>query len=252
MIVRSDGADLLLMTQGDHAALSGQILSAVRRAGWLSRPTREAVLFATHHHDDGWREEDEAPSLDPATGVPFDFMTLPVVRRQAVWPRAIARLGATSSYAAALLAQHAVTVFRRYRTDPSWRVFLDDVERSRNEYFDRAAGQDFVPSVLDPCAEDRALLLQDYAYLAWADLVSLIFCNGWTDDFEVDVYRLRGEGATVCVSPDPFAGRDVSVRVRARRVPRANCGSAEELRAALARAQFEWVSGVVAGRAVVT
>lgn len=252
MIVRSDGTDFLLITQGDHAALSGQILSAVRRDGWVSRPTREAVLFATHHHDDGWREEDEAPSLDLSTGQPFDFMTLPAARRQAVWPRALARLGATSSYAAALLAQHAVTVFRRYRSDPSWRVFLDDVERRRNEYFDRAAGQGFVPNVLDPCAEDRARLLQDYAYLAWADLVSLIFCNGWTDDFEVDVYRLRGHGATVFVSPDPFAGRDVPVRVRARRVPRACCGSAEEMRAAFARAPIEWMSGVIAGRAVLS
>lgn len=252
MIVRPDGSDIILITQCDHASLSGELLAAVRREPWLSRPTREAVLFATHLHDDGWREEDQAPSLDPATGIPFDFMSLPVERRQAVWTRAIARMARTSSYAAALLAQHAITVFRRYRTEPAWRDFLRSIEDERNEQFDRASRPEFIPTLLDPRVEDRTLLLQDYAYLAWADLVSLAFCNGWTDVLDVDVFRLRCEGATVEVSPDPFEGRTVPMRVRARRVPRDGCRSTEELRRALSGAPVEWLHGTAVGRAEVS
>ena len=57
-----------------------------------SRPRRDAILHAIAEHDNGWAEGDAAPSVNPATGQIFDFISAPIAVRQGVWPRGVARL----------------------------------------------------------------------------------------------------------------------------------------------------------------
>lgn len=77
MIVRDDGPFFLLIAQHDHARLARDIVAAIRTEPALETASRETILFATREHDNGWIEVDLAPTIDPATGRPCDFISGP-------------------------------------------------------------------------------------------------------------------------------------------------------------------------------
>ena len=121
MIVRQTADAFQLITQPDHAALAAAIME--HSVALADHPRRASILFAVAEHDNGWSEPDAAPLIDPATGVPLDFISAPNDVRQGVWPRGVARL-ADDPWAAALVAQHAIVIFNRYRSEPAWTQFL--------------------------------------------------------------------------------------------------------------------------------
>lgn len=236
MIVRAEGDDLILITQPDHAGLAGRIMDGWRADGLPDRPSRPTVLLATHEHDNGWIEEDAWPRLDPDTGRPHDFITMPDEVKQAIWPRAVARIAEMDPQSAALIAQHALTVYDRHRTSPGWGEFFDQMERLREELRDPTRG--------GPIPES---FLADYAIVFLGDLLSLIFCNGWTDPVEAEGYRLILRGRRLEVSPDPFGGGIVPLRVPARRLSNRYYGSEADLREALTHAEQLWLTGQASG-----
>ena len=248
MIVRDAGGEWLVITQPDHAALAGRLMAAWQADGLPARPTREAVLFATSQHDVGWQEEDARSQVDPLTRRPYDFMTLPGDRRQAVWPRAVRVLSQHSTYAAALVAQHALTIYRRYGADSAWHPFFVEMEALRDHWYSadrRPDGSSGGP--LDPMGADRLLFLRDYGIVRIGDLLSLIFCNAWTEPEERDGYRLWLEHGQLRVAPDPFAGATIAFEVPARRVKVGDYESDLHWQAALAAAPVEHIEGSASG-----
>jgi hypothetical protein len=247
MIVRATGNDLFLITQPDHAELAAALMREWKGHEFASRPTREAALFATARHDIGWAEEDRAARLDRDTGRPFDFMTLPDRRRQAIWPRAIDALSTESTYAAALVAQHALTIYRRNRVDPEWAAFFATLEAERDRWFDSAARPEGLHRGVDPPAGTRTSFLQDYAMLRMGDLLSLSYCNAWSSPEELEGFAIWSDGERLSVSPDPFEGAEVSIAIAARRLPEGPYRSEHELEEAWASAPIVRLEGVARG-----
>src|SRR5207244_8609773 len=85
---------------------------------------------AIAEHDNGWAEADAAPTVNPENGRIADFVTAPLAVRHAVWPRGIAQL-AEDPWAAALVAQHAITVYDRFRSGAAWASFFAELEAAR-------------------------------------------------------------------------------------------------------------------------
>jgi hypothetical protein len=235
MIVRPDGSNLLLIRQPDHAALAGRIMTAWRADGFPTRATRDRVLDATHRHDIGWEPEDVAPRVDPATGAPYDFINAPLAQRQGLWPRAIDRLTPEDPYVAALVAQHALTVYRRYEHEPDWREFFRTLQERRDDLFAKYPA----PDGLD--------FLSDYTIVGLGDLFSLIFCNGWPEPYLMESYQAILQGDRLTIAPDPFEGASVPLMVEARRVPARPYASDADLRATLADAPTVRLTGVAVG-----
>jgi len=235
MIVRPAVDRLLLVTQPDHAALAGAVMAAWRADGLPGHPERAELLLATREHDNGWLEPDAAPTVDPATGAPEDFLDAPVAVRQAVWPRGTARLAGAHPYAAALVAHHALSVYRRHRGDAAWQPFFAEMEDAR-----RAALARVLPA-------RRAGWPADYRFLFLGDLVSLVFCHGWTQPFEAEGYRLTLAGTTVEVTPDPFGGDEVPLAVAARRIAARRYENDRDLQRTLAAAPTVVLEGVLRG-----
>lgn len=206
MIVRDDGASLVLVTQPDHAALARRLMERWVADGLPAHPRRAAILQAIEQHDNGWLEVDAAPIVD-GEGRILDFVTAPADVRQGVWPRAVARLE-HDPWTAALVAEHAVYVYSRFRADPLWTAFFAGMEARRDAAMLRAGLR------LDD-------LEHDYRWLRLADLVSLVFCARWTDTHEAFGYSIRGEEGDVLITPDPFGGRHVPLTVAARVLPKA-------------------------------
>ncbi len=233
MIIRRQGDSLLFMTQPDHARLAADLLAHWTADGFASHPRREAVVLAAREHDNGWREVDDAPVFSSSTGMALDFIAVTDEIKQSVWPRAIERVGQTSAYAAALVAQHAAAVYDAHRGKPAWASFFADMESRRDQELARTIHS----------AEELAT---DYRFLSVVDLLSLSFCHAWTEEHERSGCRVRYADDGIEVSPDPF-GEPVPVRIRARRLPDRRFASAADLRAAFDDTPPEIVEGFARG-----
>ena len=231
MIVREAPGGIDLITQPDHARLAREIMGPCT---WLAdRPRRASILHAIGEHDAGWTDADAAPTLDPATGDVADFVHAPVQVRQGAWPRAVALLS-RDPYAAALVAQHALTVYDRYRNDEEWQRFFDGMEAARDARLALAGIR-------------RQELETDYAFVRLGDLVSLVFCTGWSDAHRYREWTVVRAGERVVVTPDPFAGRKIPIAIAARRLPSRHFPSDAALRRALAQAPTTILEGEATG-----
>jgi hypothetical protein len=235
VIVRSAGTSRLLITQPDHAALSARIMREWRAGGFPDAPRRSDILLAIAEHDNGWREVDAAPLMDEATGRIHDFVTAPDAIKRELWPRGVDRLAGTP-YAAALVAQHAVHVYRHKRGEAEWAPFFTQMEAMRDRYLHAAA-----PLTLDD-------LLRDYVFVRIGDLASLTFCNGWTEQQVDDVgYAIRCEGTLLTISPDPFEGRQIAIEVSAKELPSRPFRTTSEAQTVFAAAPAVAVKGIATG-----
>ena len=231
MIVRPMADVVYLITQPDHAHLARRIMDpCVPLAG---RARRDAILHAIGEHDNGWQEEDAAPTVDATTGTIVDFVTAPLSVRHGVWPRAVARL-AHDPWAAALVAQHALTVYDRFRADAEWTSFFARMAFARDTMV-HASGL--------PLAD----LLDDYVFVRLAGLISLTFCTGWTDLQRFAGWTVHIAGTRVVVTPDAFGGAAVPLEIEARVIRNQPFRSAAELREAWSDSRTTMLQGEVRG-----
>jgi hypothetical protein len=230
MIVRSDPNRLLLITQPDHAHLAKRIME--RCVPLASHPRRDVILHAIHEHDNGWSEEDAAPSVNVSTGEIVDFVNARADVRHGVWTRGVARLVDTP-WAAALVAQHAIVIYDRFHSDPEWARFFDTMRSARDSMV-RAAGR---------AAEE---LSTDYEFVRLADLTSLTFCTGWTGDQRFGDWVVRLSGTRV-LTPDVFGGTEIPIEIAATEIANRQFRSDDELRNALTNATTRTLTGTVFG-----
>jgi hypothetical protein len=231
VIVHPADDALQLVTQPDHAHLARTIME---HCVPLARsPRRTAILHAIGEHDNGWAEEDAAPIVNPETGEIADFVTAPLRVRHTVWPRGIARL-ADDPWAAALVAQHAIAVYDRFRPEAGWTSFFYRMETARG-------------AMLAASSMSLDALAADYVFVRLGDLISLTFCMGWTDPQRFDAWTVQLVGARVVVAPDPFGGAIIPVEIRAREILRQRFRSNSQLRGILAGAKAITLRGEIAG-----
>jgi hypothetical protein len=232
MIVRTAETTLQLITQPDHAQLARRVME--RSVPLLTRARRDSILHAIGEHDNGWAEEDAAPLIDGATGEILDFIHAPIAMRQRVWPRAVSRVG-DDAWAAALIAQHALTAYDRFRPDADWADFFDRMTAMRDDLVGASGGA-------------LTNLLEDYLFVRLGDLISLSFCLGWSGDQQFADYRIGSSGdGRVLVSPDLFDGAVVPMEVAGREIPKRTFGSGDELHQAIATAAPTMFRGEVRG-----
>lgn len=231
MIVRQRPESVQLITQPDHASAAGRIMS--RSLALAAHPRRESILRAVAEHDNGWREEDADPSVDPASGDVVDFVRATLDVRHRVWPRGVARL-AGDPWAAALVAQHAITVYDRFTSDRDWDLFFAEMTIARDR-------------LLRSASRPLDLLLADYVHVRLGDLLSLAFCTGWTDEHRFAGWTVRLSGTHVVVTPDPFGGETCPIHVAARQLDRRTFASREALHEAMRAAAVVQLEGSVGG-----
>ena len=233
MIVRTAGTKIQLITQPDHAQLARRVME--RCVSLRTQTKRDSILHAIGEHDNGWTEEDAAPVVDAATGEIQDFIHAPIAMRQRVWPRAVSRVG-DDPWAAALIAQHALTAYDRFRQDAEWTDFFDRMTAMRDEMV-RASGG----ALTD--------LLEDYLFVRLGDLISLSFCLGWSGDQQFADYTIGSSGdGRVLVAPDLFDGAAVPMDVAGREIPKRTYESDDDLHQAIAAAAPTTFRGEVRAR----
>ena len=235
MIIRRSVSSQQLITQPKHAALAARIMRQWDDTHFPESSTKTSILHAIEQHDCGWAEIDEALVVHETTGQLLDFLEVSDAVKRDTSSRGIEQLS-SDPYGAALVAQHRLHVYRRYAEHPEWKAFMAVLTAARDAYLHAASH-----TSLDQ-------LFADYAFVRAGDLVSLAFCNNWTDvDPDGCGYAMRLQGTSMFISPDPFGGRTIEIAIDAREIANQSFSSAADARRAVASAKLLTLRGLVTG-----
>ena len=237
MIIRRFASSQQLITQPAHAALAERIMRQWGLAHFPETPRKASILNAVEQHDCGWAKADEALVLDETTGKLLDFTEVPDAVKRDTSTRGLEPLS-SDPYAAALMAQHRLHVYRRYADHPEWIPFFADMMLARDSYL-RAAGADSLDE-----------LLRHYWFVRAGDLASLAFCNNWADTADDGCgYRMQFDGTALTIFPDPLDGRTIEIDIEARVIDNQRFDSAEDARRVVVSAPIVTLKGLVTGGA---
>ena len=221
MIRRNEGDHWLLIEQAVHARLAGDIAAAWGGPNVAPVPNLDGLAEAITHHDDGWKEWDAAPQIDPVSGIPRDFTEMPMRDATAIWTRSIEICTTESRASGRWASEH-------------FRWLARQAVQNRESHEDRAAAAAFIDEQLSLFPEqitretDSTILPPDsgVSWLQLFDRLSLRLCcdlppspgpvllpggGTLTTDF--------GSPQAPVFEPFPFLREQVDFTVPARRVP---------------------------------
>lgn len=105
MIRREAGDEYWLITQDDHARLSGEMAASFGNDRFAPPSQGESTLLGISLHDCGWPLHDDAPTLNDR-GLPLDVFETPWAIAYRVWSEAPRRAAQEDAYAALLVSLH--------------------------------------------------------------------------------------------------------------------------------------------------
>lgn len=240
MLLREDERGVLAIGQPSHAWLSGQLARAWGNDRFGTVEPFEEVCLAAEQHDAGWRNQDLAPSFNPATGRPHAFTEMPLDVHLGLWTEGPRSLLSQSRYGALLASMHG---WRLYERRDLSRLPPHEADAVREFLAAQRAFQDELRAglAIDPGQLERNSLL----IWTW-DYLSLALCLNWsratakwapTANGQVDV-EVRISDDVARVEPWPFSGTTLTVRTEGRRLQR-RYETGEELGRAFVRAPWE-------------
>jgi hypothetical protein len=154
-------------------------------SGELARAWHEQfsdeVLAGIAHHDDGWRDWEAEPQLDPQSGRPLSFLEMPIADSLAIWNGSIAAARSIGPLAGAIVAGHFIELARgsEQATSPLAQTWLRDMADQRAAWLDE--WQRAAP------ANSLAVAERGQRMLLVADLLSLwLCCDGPVTSMEAD------------------------------------------------------------------
>jgi len=233
----------VLINQIDHAHLAFELAKHWGAGAFAPLQPPEELLWACAHHDDGWRAWDSHPKVDPATGVPRQFMEMHPAETLDIWTKSIDAAAEQGPLEGYLVAGHFCRLGRRgthdKQHDPAWRPFidfLDDYEaRSRSWLAKWQAGRE---DQRTNAVAERAL--DD---LQFFDTFSLWFCCSESTEREtvetppgIDLELTPHGASQIRLSPWPLTVDMLELSVPGRLVEARKYADADELAAAPSQA----------------
>jgi hypothetical protein len=229
MLRRDDGTNWLVITQPEHAALSGRLAQV-----WATIPApRAETLLAVYEHDNGHAQSDANGHWNPQTGGVQDFRSAPKEMQAEIARRGVERLAVESPYAALLVAIHFGEHAAKERLIARLRADATRAADAATEHIN--AG---------------------YQLLQACDVLSLAVCLGigqFGSSKDTPAFRPEGQplldltfhhhsNNTVGLNPWPLAPERVTVRITARVVQARRYASADALAEAFHTAPLRDIS----------
>jgi hypothetical protein len=242
-----DEGEWILISQIDHAHLAGKLAEHWGAAD-IVLPVPHAELWAIHHHDDGWREWEQTPDIEPRAGRPRQFTEMPVEDSLAIWTASIEIACQADNLAGFVVAGHFCALARR---SPAWRNGTAQgakVARFITHFEDQAAIWQQAWHGENPATNTVEIARRALARLQFFDSLSLWFCCAPASEPEriespdgppltlasVDPRRVQ-------LSPWPLAVPNLNLEIPARAVAvRRYRDSADLARAPSRKVQLDW------------
>jgi hypothetical protein len=142
MIIRKlDDGTAQAITQTDHSRLAGFFAAHWGNADFAALEPNESVTRAAVFHDFGWLRYETRPDVNPDTGEPYTFLSLPSSSDQLeAYQWCVDWLAGVDPYSALLVGMHRVGLWKsRYETItyPAWRS-LPELPNEIQEFIARA------------------------------------------------------------------------------------------------------------------
>lgn len=258
MIVQKREDHFVVIRQNDHAAVSGVFAEEWGNETFRRPEPFESFRLASAEHDNGWRDWDASPKIDPESHEPWQFTALPVADHLSFYQYGIKNVMKKDLYAGLLVSMHCTGIYsQRYGTDPGLKLerrspeveeivkgFCERMEEQQKHLRKQLSeGRGFDE------AQEQALWV-NYKRLQMTDRLSLYFCRALPaartlgpvpfGDGQDTQWQLRpAEGNKVSITPYPFRQEKLEIGIKARRIPRKSYREDAELRDALAQAKEE-------------
>lgn len=276
MIRREDGDSFLLITQHDHAVLSGQLAESFgNAAGFVAPVPFDSAIKGISLHDCGWPLHDDQPTLNDK-GLPIDVFESSREIALKVWPASADRAAAADPYAGLLTSLHvlALSVFATTQTDfpheklddPASKFAVAKFQQRELERQEKLRAQLGLRTEAHShhAAEKREIsqrgedqLQYNFRLLQAMDQISLAACcTKPPQDQTRDIFHQPGDtepirlsltrqGNNVVVSPWPFSVANVELKIPACRVPARAYKDNNDFRAAYGSCGTEVITCVV-------
>ncbi len=246
----------LLITHPDHARLAGQIAEAWGNDRFTPPEPFASVLYAVHHHDDGWLARDAAPFLTrdgkpeaftrTLVGAYTAFEEIDLPRYLEVRRAATDAVAAADPFAGVLVSLHSLNLLTEQADLASIRPEHRDVHRA---FVEQQRGWQETTARTHGFAPD--LLRRGFEFLQTCDHLSLILCADYREpvalrhahpDRSGQRHTLACRGAphaTWRLDPWPFAGSGLTLSIPCREIDRSACANLSVFRQVFAAAPVE-------------
>lgn len=178
MVVRETADSFVLITQNDHALISGDIANSFDHSLFVRNGYRDDVLLAIYEHDRCWIPLDESPLWNKSKQRPYSFYDYPLIPKLKYYERGINEVEEMNKYAGLICSMH-------------FAYFFNGVEEPESKYFfmqERKRQQRLMSEI--EC--NRSLLDIHYQMLQFCDLLSLYLClnePGIDKENEIERYK---------------------------------------------------------------
>src|SRR5260370_17826982 len=115
MIIQEHGDHLILIRQTDHAVLSGYFARELGNENVGRVELLESFQLAAAEHDNGWKEWELQPRIDPVSFLPYSFMSLPTREHIDLYQRGIEGVVKVDRDAGLLVSMHCAGLYDKTR-----------------------------------------------------------------------------------------------------------------------------------------
>lgn len=238
----------------EHARIAGELARAWGNGRFVSLAALPTILWAVEHHDDGWRDWDLAPRLNPATGIPRSFMEMTMRDSTAIWTNSISHCS-SQPLAEIAVSRHFTHLAEQVRN--GGRTDADDLDAVDRFLRDQDNESGDLALKLRRPEDQTAIEACDFAFRAvrFFDAVSLWLCCAERHAPEQmtapdgESIRLVPKGAWhVAIDPYPLGIEGPRFQTFARRVAARRYETDDDFLATFNAAPFELLSWTI-GRA---
>ncbi|MGM0903823.1 MAG: DUF3891 family protein [Bacillota bacterium] len=136
MIILEKDQSFIMVTQHDHAMVSGQIAENWKEEYFPELDHKQDVVLACYEHDCGWIELDQDPKWNAINQKPYSFMDYPAEPKIIYYKRGIEEVFKQNKYAALLCSLH-YTSFLQAPTDPVSKQFVSEENNRQQQLLNR-------------------------------------------------------------------------------------------------------------------
>jgi ribosomal protein L25 (general stress protein Ctc) len=133
MIVYELKNNFVMITQDDHASVSGQMYNQMRSEVSITR-RHQSVSKAVREHDRAWKELDDTPIWNDRLQVPYSFIDFPLALKLVCYRNGIDEIENEDPYAALLCSLHYTSLVKN--TDHLLAQKFVESEQTRQERID--------------------------------------------------------------------------------------------------------------------
>ncbi|TVP86826.1 MAG: DUF3891 family protein [Alkalicoccus sp.] len=165
MIIRDEPTHFIMITQEDHATVSGDMAAAWNGQFLASLKRVEDMVISVYNHDKAWEEIDASPFYNDAKNRPYSFIDFPMRPKLIHYKHGIDKVETENLYAGLLNSLHYCSLVDSQ--DTSSKSFVEN-EKLRQKRIKNKLGITGIEHTAD--IEDHFQLLQ------LCDSLSLFIC----------------------------------------------------------------------------